>query len=127
MSQIIAVKLPDIGGFKDVAIIEVLVKAGDTVSAEQSLITLETDKATMEVPSPSAGKITEMKVKLGDKVSEGSVILMLETSAAPVPVSPAAPKAATSPAPQAAPTPPARIAQGDIHAEVVVLGAGPGG
>ncbi|MDD5611404.1 MAG: dihydrolipoyl dehydrogenase, partial [Gallionella sp.] len=79
MSQTIEVKVPDIGGFKDVAVIEVLVSAGESVAAEQSLITLETDKASMEVPCPAAGIIREMKIKVGDKVSEGSVILMLET------------------------------------------------
>jgi len=141
MSQIIAIKVPDIGGFKDVAVIEVLVKAGDTVSTEQSLITLETDKATMEVPSPSAGRVTGMKVKVGDKVSEGSVILMLE-SAAQIPPSTSLTKvnaeargissapssqAAPASAPQVAPTPAANVAKGDIHAEVAVLGAGPGG
>jgi dihydrolipoamide dehydrogenase len=126
----IEIKVPDIGGFKDVAIIEVSVKKGDSVEAEQALITLETDKATMDVPAPMAGKIAEMKVRVGDKVSEGSVILMLEPAAGQAPAankpaaSAPAPKAA---APQVAPTPAARVAQGDIHGEVVVLGAGPGG
>ena len=72
--------VPDIGNFKDVSIIEVLVKVGDTISAEDNLVTLETDKAAMEVPSPFAGTIREMKVKVGDKVSQGSVILLLESS-----------------------------------------------
>ena len=81
MSQTIEVKVPDIGDFKDVAVIEVFVKAGDNVEAEQSLITLETDKATMDVPSPAAGVVKELKVKVGDTVSEGSVILMLEAEA----------------------------------------------
>jgi pyruvate dehydrogenase E2 component (dihydrolipoamide acetyltransferase) len=76
------VKVPDIGDFKDVAVIEVLVKPGDTVANEQSLITVESDKATMEIPAPAAGKITEVKLKVGDKVSEGSTILMLEADAA---------------------------------------------
>jgi len=130
------IKVPDIGGFKDVAIIEVQVKAGDAVAVEQALITLETDKATMDVPCPIAGKVVEMKVKVGDKVSEGSVILMLEPAAgqAAAPAKPgsgkdgappAAPKIA--PAPQVAPASAARVAKGDIHGEVVVLGAGPGG
>ncbi len=121
------IKVPDIGNFKDVAVIEVSVKAGDSVVAEQALITLETDKATMDVPSPVAGTVKQMKVKVGDKVSEGSVILLLEASAAaPAPAKPApkaAAPAASATAPQAAP----RVAQGDIHGEVVVLGAGPGG
>ena len=131
MSQTIEIKVPDIGGFKGVAVIEISVKAGDTVEEEQALISLETDKATMEVPSPAAGVVKEIKVKLGDKVSEGSVILMLESSAeAPAPAtSKPAPQAAPAPvvAPQVAPTPAAAVAKGDIHAELVVLGAGPGG
>ena len=99
------VKVPDIGDFKDIPIIEVLVKPGDTVKAEQPLITLESDKATMEVPSPIGGIVQEVKAKLGDKVSEGSVILTLSTGvAAP---SPAA--AAPAPAPAAA-APPAAAA-----------------
>jgi dihydrolipoamide dehydrogenase len=134
MSQIVEIKVPDIGNFKDVAIIEVSAKAGDTVEKEQALITLETDKATMDVPSPAAGVVKEMKVKVGDKVSEGSLIMLLESSAAvsapaqpaPAPQSAAARTAAPSAA-QAAPTPAARVAKGDVHAEVVVLGAGPGG
>src|SRR5512142_1652594 len=96
MSQTIEIKVPDIGGFKGVAVIEIAVKAGDKVEKEQALISLETDKATMEVPSPAAGVVKEMKVKVGDKVSEGSVILMLESAAA----APALAKAA--PAPQSA-------------------------
>ena len=131
MSQTIEIKVPDIGGFKGVAVIEISVKVGDTVEQEQALISLETDKATMEVPSPAAGVVKELKVKLGDKVSEGSVILMLESSAeAPAPAaSKPAPQAAPAPvaAPQVAPTPASAVTKGDIHAEVVVLGAGPGG
>ena len=124
----IEIKVPDIGDFKDVEIIEVLVNAGDSIEAEQGLITLETDKATMEVPSPASGVIKELRVKVGDKVSEGSPILMLASSAA----APAEKKAAPAPqaaaaAQQVAPTPAAKVAKGDIHAEVVVLGAGPGG
>jgi dihydrolipoamide dehydrogenase len=128
--SIIEIKVPDIGDFKDVEIIEVLVQTGDSVEQEQSLITLETDKATMEVPSPAAGVVKEMKVKVGDKVSEGSVILMLESSAAATPAgkkAAPAPQAVAPAAPQVAPTPAARVEKGDIHAEVVVLGAGPGG
>jgi dihydrolipoamide dehydrogenase len=129
MSQTIEIKVPDIGGFKDVAVIEIAVKAGETVEKEQSLISLETDKATMDVPSPVAGVVKELKIKVGDKVSEGSVILLLESSAAaPAPAaSKPAPQAAAPVAPQAAPTPAVNIAKGDLHAEVVVLGAGPGG
>src|SRR6476661_8113327 len=75
MSQVV---VPDIGDFKEVEVIEVLVKPGDAVSKEQSLITLESDKATMEIPSPSAGVVKELKVKTGDKVSQGSPILLLD-------------------------------------------------
>ncbi|HSA88377.1 MAG TPA: biotin/lipoyl-containing protein, partial [Burkholderiales bacterium] len=73
------VKVPDIGDFKDVEVIEVLVKPGDTVAKEQSLLTLESDKATMEIPSPGAGVVKEIRVKTGDKVSQGSPILVLES------------------------------------------------
>ena len=138
MSQIIEVKVPDIGDFKDVEIIEVSIKAGDKIEAEQSLVTLETDKAAMEVPAPSAGKVKELKIKVGDKVSEGSVILTLESDAtasapAETTAAPQAPAPAASPQPAAAtqaapaPAPAAKVEKGDIHAEVLVLGAGPGG
>jgi len=113
----IEVKVPDIGDFKDVPVIEVFVKSGDTVKAEDSLVTLESDKATMDVPSPSAGLVKELKVKVGDKISEGSVIVLLDAAAAPAPgpaakpAAPAAPKqpvsAVAPPAPPAAPPPPA--------------------
>ena len=110
MSQV-EIKVPDIGDFKEVEVIELLVKPGDTVKAEQSLITVESDKASMEIPSSHAGVIKELKVKIGDKIAEGSLILILEadaSAAAPAPAAvpaaaPAAP-AATS-APQSAPTP----------------------
>ena len=75
---LVEVKVPDIGDFKDVEVIELLVKPGDTIKAEQSLITVESDKASMEIPSSHAGVVKELKVKLGDKVSEGSLLLMLE-------------------------------------------------
>ncbi len=82
---IIEVKVPDIGDFKDVPVIEVLVKAGDTVKAEDSLVSLESDKATMDVPSPVAGVVKAIKVKVGDKLSEGSLVLTVETAAAAAP------------------------------------------
>src|SRR5919106_3632815 len=72
------VKVPDIGDFNEVEVIEVLVKPGDAIAKEQSLITLESDKATMEIPSPAAGVVTQLKIKVGDKVSKGSPILMLD-------------------------------------------------
>jgi dihydrolipoamide dehydrogenase len=143
MSKLIEIKVPDIGGFKDVPVIEVLVKPGDSVKKEDSLITLESDKATMEVPAPQAGVVKELRIKTGDKVSQGSLILMLEASdaaAAPAAKAPAAPaaKAPTPPSPPlakgaieggvaATPAAPYTGPKGDIHAEVLVLGAGPGG
>ncbi|NDP43047.1 MAG: hypothetical protein GZ089_10090, partial [Aromatoleum sp.] len=82
--SIIEVKVPDIGDFKDVPVIEIFVKPGDPVKAEDSLVSLESDKATMDVPSPAAGVVKELKVKLGDKLSEGSVILTLDSAGAAV-------------------------------------------
>src|SRR5262247_1302212 len=103
---LIEVKVPDIGDFKDVAVIEMLVKPGDRVAVEQSLITIESDKASMEIPSSAAGVVREMKVKLGDKVSQGSTVLMLEDGAAGAPAPAPAPAAAPStPAKKAAPSP----------------------
>jgi len=116
------VKVPDIGDFKEVEVIEVLVKPGDVVAKEQSLVTLESDKATMEIPSPGAGTVRELKLKVGDKVSKGSLILLLESSEkSPSPEKPAAPKAATS-----APAP-APATGADLECDVLVLGSGPGG
>ncbi len=119
MSTTIEIKVPDIGDFKEVEVIEVLVKPGDAVTKEQSLITVESDKASMEIPSSSAGVVKELKVKIGDKVSQGMVILMVESAAAeaatsaaaPAPVPPAPTPAAAPPpvaesAPRAAPTSP---------------------
>ncbi len=82
MSNLVEIKVPDIGDFKDVEIIEILVKAGDTVKSESSVLVLESDKATMEIPSPSAGIVNELKVKVGDKVSQGTLFMMLEMAAA---------------------------------------------
>jgi pyruvate dehydrogenase E2 component (dihydrolipoamide acetyltransferase) len=111
VAEIKQVLVPDIGDYKDVDIIEVMVKAGDTISAEDNLVTLETDKAAMDVPSPYAGLVKEMKVKVGDKVSQGSLILLVETSdAAAAPDKPAtqpvpAPEVAAAPQPAAAAKP----------------------
>src|SRR3990172_5199761 len=80
MTQTIEIKIPDIGGFDAVPVIEVMVKAGDTVKAEDPLITLESDKATMDVPSPADGTIKSLKVKVGDKVGEGTLIVLLEVA-----------------------------------------------
>ena len=127
---LIEVKVPDIGDVTDVAVIELLVKAGDTVKAEQSLVTVESDKASMEIPSSHAGVIKELKVKLGDKVSEGSLLLMLESAdaAAPAPAPSAPPPAAPPPAaPVAAPTAATHGGSADLECDVVVLGGGPGG
>ncbi|QJR14563.1 dihydrolipoyl dehydrogenase [Usitatibacter palustris] len=154
---LLEVKVPDIGDFQDVPVIEVLVKPGDTVEKEQSLVVLESDKATMEVPSTHAGTVKEVKVKVGDKVTMGVTIVMLETAASAAASAPAA----TAPAPAAAPAPatsasdinvsgaelaavlassPSKAAEvrevlastlasleADYHAEVLVLGSGPGG
>ncbi len=139
MANTIEVKVPDIGGHDNVPVIEVLVKAGDTVTKDQSLITLESDKATMEIPSSAAGTIKELKVKVGDELSEGAVIAVLEVSdaaaapkaevpkaagAAPAPAPAPAPAAAKAPAPQAAG---ATGRAADIECKLVVLGSGPGG
>ncbi|MGB6053744.1 MAG: biotin/lipoyl-containing protein, partial [Burkholderiaceae bacterium] len=99
----VEVKVPDIGDFKEVEVIELLVKPGDTVKADQSLITVESDKASMEIPSSHAGVVKELKVKLGDKVAEGSLVLTLEegAGAAAAPAS-AASASAPAPAPEAA-------------------------
>ena len=104
------VAVPDIGDFKEVEVIEVLVKPGDTIAAEQSLITVESDKATMEIPAPGAGVVKELRIKVGDKVSQGSPILLLEESGAAAPASktppaPAAAPAASKPAPAPAAAP----------------------
>ncbi|EJL90803.1 dihydrolipoamide dehydrogenase [Polaromonas sp. CF318] len=134
-SSLVDIKVPDIGDFDEVSVIEVLVKAGDTIKAEQSLITVESDKASMEIPSSAAGVVKEVKVKLGDKVKQGSVVLTLEASGAaaataPAP-SPAPEKKAAAPA-AAAPVAPAPTAasfsgSADLDCDVLVLGAGPGG
>jgi len=119
MSQTIEIKVPDIGDYKDIPVIEVLVKPGDVIEKEQSLLTLESDKATMDVPSPEAGTVKEIKVKAGDTVSEGVLIVILEAAgaaAAPAPQAeqkPAAPAASAAPAAAAsAPAPAAQAAAG---------------
>jgi dihydrolipoamide dehydrogenase len=140
---VIEIKVPDIGDFKDVPVIELLVKPGDTVKKEDSLVTLESDKATMDVPSPQAGQIRELRVKVGDKVSQGTVIALVEAQDAKAPEAkaPEAKREADKPAPEAKREPeakkPGEIRQAlsstlasldaDMHAEVLVLGAGPGG
>ncbi|TMH33420.1 MAG: dihydrolipoyl dehydrogenase [Betaproteobacteria bacterium] len=130
---LIDIKVPDIGDFKDVAIIEVLVKPGDTVKAEQSLITVESDKASMEIPSSQAGVVKELKVKVGDTVNEGTVILTLEGegAGAPSPVR-AEPVEARAPRPSPQPSPSGRGSEAfagtvDLDCDMLVLGSGPGG
>jgi dihydrolipoamide dehydrogenase len=128
MANLVEVKVPDIGDFKNVPIIEVLVKPGDTVKPEDSLITLESEKASMDVPAPQGGVVREIKVKVGDKVSQGSLILLLDaagvTAAAAKPAPAAAPaSAARAPAPAVA----KHSGGADVECEMLVLGAGPGG
>jgi dihydrolipoamide dehydrogenase len=120
MASVREVKVPDIGDFKDVEVIEVLVKPGDTVAKEQSLISLESDKATMEIPSPAAGVVKELKVKVGDKVSQGTAILTVDEKgeATKEDKKEEQKKPAATPAPAVA---------GEIECDLVVLGAGPGG
>jgi dihydrolipoamide dehydrogenase len=154
--SMIEVKVPDIGDFKEVEVIELLVKAGDAIKVDQSLITVESDKASMEIPSSHAGTVKELKVKVGDKVSEGSLLLMLEAEAgagAPAPAASQAPasgqaaahatagygtstpagsassssSSATSAAPAPAPAAATFSGSADVQCDMLVLGAGPGG
>ncbi|HEV7815766.1 MAG TPA: dihydrolipoyl dehydrogenase [Janthinobacterium sp.] len=136
----IEVKVPNIGDFKEVEVIEVMVKAGDSVKVDQSLVTVESDKASMEIPSSHAGVIKELKIKVGDKVAEGSLLLVVEegAGAAAAPAAPAAPAASAAAAPVPAP-PAARAAAApapaggsyagkvDVECDMMVLGGGPGG
>jgi dihydrolipoamide dehydrogenase len=137
MSPVIEVRVPDIGDFEDVEVIEVLVSAGDVVEREDSLITIESDKASMEIPSPGRGVVREVCVELGGRVSEGTLVLRLEeessvrsapdehnAQATPTDSTDAAPNA-TTPAPIAEISP--SITPSDLHADVLVLGGGPGG
>ena len=133
MSKIVNVEVPDIGDFTDVDIIEVLVNTGDIIAKEDALITLESDKATIEIPSPSSGTVQEVVVNVNDKVSQGQLILKQEVTDSdgeatePTTASKETKPAetpASAPAPEAAPAP---AGDSDLHAEVVVLGSGPGG
>ena len=136
--SLIDVKVPDIGDFKDVPVIEIAVKVGDVVAVDDSLVTMESDKATMDVPSPVAGEIAEILVKMGDKLAEGSLVARIKSSAGAVaapsdvasaPVAAAAPPIAVSPAPTSGSTPVTGAFAGnaDIETDMLVLGAGPGG
>jgi dihydrolipoamide dehydrogenase len=130
------IQVPDIGDFSEVTVIELMVKVGDTIRQEQSLITVESDKASMEIPSSHAGVVKELKVKLGDKVKEGSVVLVLEGEGAAATSAPASAPVAAPVAPAAAAAPVASIpapaassfgGSVDIECDVLVLGGGPGG
>lgn len=138
MSQMVEVVVPDIGNFDSVDVIEVLVAVGDSIAKEDSLITVESDKASMDIPSSHAGVVKALKVAVGDKVAKGSLILLVETSAAtaaesaPAAATPAeaAPAPASQPAttqPAAAPQPGQAVANHDLSCQVMVLGSGPGG
>lgn len=135
-SSLVDIKVPDIGDFDEVSVIEVLVKPGDTIKAEQSLITVESDKASMEIPSSAAGVVKDIKVKVGDKVKQGSVVLTLEASGAAAasaadstPKQAAAQEAPAQAAPKTVAAPAAASFSGsaDLDCDVLVLGAGPGG
>lgn len=134
MSNLVEVIVPDIGNFDSVDVIEVLVKVGDTVAKEDSLITLESDKASMDIPSSDAGVVKEIKVKVGDKIAKGSPILVLEAEAgsavqteATKAETPKAEAAPATPESQSAQTPTSQKVDNDVTCEVVVLGSGPGG
>jgi dihydrolipoamide dehydrogenase len=132
--SMVEVKVPDIGDFKEVEVIELLVKPGDTIKVDQSLITVESDKASMEIPSSQAGVVKELKIKIGDKVSEGSVLLTVEASGAEA-ANPPAGYGTSTPATSAPAPAPAAVApqaasfsgSADVQCEMLVLGAGPGG
>lgn len=141
--SLMEIHVPDIGDFKEVEVIELLVKPGDSVKPEQSLITVESDKASMEIPCTHAGVVKELKVKIGDKVAEGSLLLVLEVAqdaasatsptSTTAPAKSAAPVVASAPAAQAAPMAPTApaaasfVGNADIECDTLVLGAGPGG
>ncbi|WP_054286625.1 dihydrolipoyl dehydrogenase [Gulbenkiania mobilis] len=130
MSQLIELKVPDIGGHSNVDVIEVFVKPGDTIAKDDSLITLETDKATMEVPAEAAGVVKEVRITVGAKVSEGDVMVVLEagSGASANPASAAVPAAEAAPAaPVVAPAAASHSGGADIECDVMVLGGGPGG
>ncbi|KVN00266.1 dihydrolipoyl dehydrogenase [Burkholderia stagnalis] len=129
--SLIEVKVPDIGDFSGVEVIEINVQPGDVIEKEQTLITLESDKASMEVPSDIAGTVKEIKVKAGDKVSQGTVIALVEAAGAAAPAKPAEPAKPAAAAPAAAPAPAPQAGSfggtADIECDMLVLGAGPGG
>ena len=130
MSKTVKVEVPDIGDFTEVDVIEIMVAPGDQIAAEDALITLESDKATIEIPSPQAGTVKDVMLKVNDKVSQGDVILTMELAGAETSVAekqPAVETGTTEPAATAAEAVAAPAGDSDLHAEVVVLGSGPGG
>ncbi|WP_341676275.1 dihydrolipoyl dehydrogenase [Niveibacterium sp. SC-1] len=135
MSQLVEVKVPDIGDFKDVPVIEVAVKVGDTVKVDETLVTLESDKATMDVPSSAAGVVKEVRVKVGDRIGEGATVVVLEAAGAAAAPAPAPAAAASAPVAAPAPAAPAPAAAPagsysgavDIECDMLVMGAGPAG
>lgn len=129
MSDIVEIKVPNIGDFDAVEVIEILVNVGDSINVEDSLISVESDKASMEIPAPQAGVVKELLISLGDNVSEGSALLMLEVSAEATATSTQEKPAAPAETPAATPAPQAASYGGDVDvsADVVVLGSGPGG
>ncbi len=131
MSQLIEVKVPDIGDFESVPVIDLFVKVGDSIKVDDAIVTLESDKATMDVPSTVAGIVKEVLVQLGSKVGEGALWIKVETgataTAAPASAPAAAPAAAPTAAPVVAPTAATHAGGADLECEMLVLGAGPGG
>ena len=126
----VEIKVPDIGDFKDVEVIEVMVKEGDEIAKDQSIVLVESDKASMEIPSPESGKVRELKIKLGDKVSEGTLLLTLDVEDLPV-SSVEQPKAGSEqndhPAKAVSPALGRNGTKNIIECDTLVLGAGPGG
>ncbi len=129
MSQLVEVKVPDIGDFDAVPIIDLFVKVGDSINVDDAIVTLESDKATMDVPSPVAGTVKEILVKLGDKVAEGALLIKVESGAAAATAAPAPAAQASAPAaaPVAAPAAASHGGSADLECDMLVLGAGPGG
>ena len=127
MSQLIEVKVPDIGDFAEVPVIELFVKVGDSIKVDDAIVTLESDKATMDVPSPVEGVVKEVLVQLGAKVAEGALLIKVETGAAAAAPAPQAAAPAPAAAPVAAPVAGSHAGGADIECEMLVLGAGPGG
>jgi dihydrolipoamide dehydrogenase len=129
MSQLIEVKVPDIGDFESVPVIDLFVKVGDSIKVDDAIVTLESDKATMDVPSTVAGVVKEVLVQLGSKVGEGALLIKVETgaAAAPAPISAPNPASTATVAPVVAPTAATHAGGADLECEMLVLGAGPGG